>query len=156
VDVIAAFTVQEEIGARGAQIAAHRIDPDLVFVLETTTANDLPAEDDQDVSPVTELGKGPALSVMDRGVIYDKRLNDFLVGTAAALGIPVQFKRAATGGTDGGGIVTQRAGIPAAAISLPCRYLHSPHTLLDKRDYRNAIRLLEGALARLDRTVLAR
>src|SRR5574341_109312 len=156
VDVIAAFTAQEEIGARGAQIAAHRIDPDLVFVLETTTANDLPAEDDQDVTPVTELGKGPALSVMDRGVIYDRRLNDFLVDTAAALGLPVQFKQAATGGTDGGGIITQRAGIPAAAISLPCRYLHSPNMLLDKRDYRNAIRLLEGALGRLDRTVLAR
>jgi putative aminopeptidase FrvX len=151
-DLVGAFTVQEEVGLRGAKIAAHAVEPDVAFVLEGTIADDLPKEDD--VSPTTELGKGPALSLMDRSVIYDRRLNDFLVRTAEELGVPVQFKQPGIGGTDGGSIVTTRAGVPAAAVSVPCRYIHSPAAMLNKRDYRHTIRLMEGALERLDRRVL--
>ncbi len=153
-DVVGAFVVQEEVGLRGARVAAQRTHPDLAFVLEGTIADDLPKEEDE--SPTTEVGKGPALSTMDRSVIYDARLNRHLMETAEALGIPYQFKQPNIGGTDGGAIVTSLSGIPAAAVSVPCRYIHSPAAILSKKDYRDAIRLLRGALERLDRRVLER
>lgn len=153
-DLVGAFVVQEEVGLRGAQIAAHRVNPDLAFVLEGTIADDLPKEDD--ISPTTELGKGPALSVMDRSVIYDRRLNDLLVDTADELGMPVQFKQPGIGGTDGGAITHTRAGIPAAAISVPCRYIHSPAAILRKDDYTHAINLLQAALDKVDRALITR
>ncbi len=155
-DVVGAFVVQEEVGLRGAQVAAHRVNPDMALVLEGTIADDLPKGEDADKSPTTELGGGPALSVMDHSVIYDARLNRLLTDTADEMGIPYQFKQPGIGGTDGGGIVTQLGGIPAAAISVPCRYIHSPAAILNKRDYQNAVKLLRGALERVDRRVLAR
>ena len=154
-DLWGAFVVQEEVGLRGARVAEHRIQPDLAIVLEGTIADDLPKEG-EDVSPTTELDKGPALNVMDRSVIYDPRLNKLLTDTADELGIPVQFKQPGIGGTDGGAIMHAVGGIPAACISVPCRYIHSPAAILSKRDYRNAVKLLHGALERLDRRVLRR
>ncbi len=153
-NVVGAFVVQEEVGLRGAQVAAQRTGPDAAFVLEGTIADDLPKEHDE--SPTTALGNGPALSVMDRSVIYDARLNRHLEQTAAELGIPVQFKQPGIGGTDGGAIATALGGVPAAAISVPCRYIHSPAAILNKQDYRHTIRLLRAALERLDRAALAR
>ena len=153
-DLVGVFAVQEEVGLRGAKVAANRVQPDVAFVLEGTIADDLPKEDD--VSPTTELGKGPALSVMDRSVIYDSRLNRLLMDTAEELGIPYQFKQPGIGGTDGGSINLSGAGVPVAALSVPCRYIHSPAALLNKRDYRNTIRLMREALARLDRRTLRR
>lgn len=153
-DLVGAFVVQEEVGLRGAQVAANRVNPDVAFVLEGTIADDLPKEDD--VSPTTELDKGPALSAMDRSVIYDRRLNRLLLEVAADLGIPTQFKQPGIGGTDGGAYAASLGGIPAAAISVPCRYIHSPAAIASKQDYQNAIRLLTAALQRLDRSWLAR
>ncbi len=153
-DVVGAFVVQEEVGLRGAKVAAQRIEPDAAFVLEGTIADDLPKEEDE--SPTTALGKGPALSAMDRSVIYDARLNRLLQDTAEELGIPVQMKQPGIGGTDGGAIVTSLGGIPAAAISVPCRYIHSPAAILNKQDFENAHALLRAALERLDRSVIAR
>ncbi len=155
-DVVGAFVVQEEVGLRGARVAAHRVQPDAAFVLEGTIADDLPKGEEADESPTTELGKGPALSVMDRSVIYDARLNRLLEETAADLGIPVQYKQPGIGGTDGGAIVTSLGGIPAAAMAVPCRYIHSPAAILNKRDYRHTIRLLRAALERLEPGLLAR
>lgn len=153
-DVVGAFVVQEEVGLRGARVAAHRIHPDLAFVLEGTIADDLPKEHDE--SPTTELEGGPALSPMDRSVIYDRRLNNLLLDTAADLGIPTQFKQPGIGGTDGGAISASLEGIPAAAISVPCRYIHSPAAIASKQDYQNAVKLLDAALRRLDRSVIER
>ncbi len=93
---------------------------------------------------------------MDRSVIYDARLNRLLQDTAEELGIPVQMKQPGIGGTDGGAIVTSLGGIPAAAISVPCRYIHSPAAILNKQDFENAHALLRAALERLDRSVIAR
>lgn len=151
-DLVGTFTVQEEVGLRGAQVAAHRIEPEVAFVLEGTIADDLPKEDD--VSPTTELGKGPALSILDRSVIFDHRLNRLITDTAEELGIPYQFKQPGIGGTNAGAINTSRGGVPTAAISVPCRYIHSPAAMLNKRDYRNTIKLVREALNRLDRRVI--
>ncbi len=152
-DLWAAFTVQEEVGTRGAKIAAHRIDPDAAFVLEGTIADDLPKGDDADESPTTALNHGPALTIMDKGAIYDKRLNQLLMDTADELGIPHQIKQPGIGATDGRRIVTTRAGVPTACVSVPCRYIHSPAAILSKRDYRDTIRLVDAVLRRLERGI---
>lgn len=155
-DLYAAFTVQEEVGLRGAAVAAHRVDPEAAFALEGTIADDLPKGEDEDVSPTTELGKGPALSVMDRSTIYDRRLNDLLIDTAGQMGIPLQIKQPGIGGTDAGSIHLTRSGVPAAVVALPCRYIHSPAAILNKADYRNTQKLMRESLLRLSRRTLAR
>jgi len=93
---------------------------------------------------------------MDRSVIYDRQLNRLLTDTAEELGIPYQFKQPGIGGTDAGGINISREGVPVAALSVPCRYIHSPTAMLNKRDYRNTSTLLRESLSRLDRNVLKR
>jgi putative aminopeptidase FrvX len=154
VDVMSAFTVQEEVGLRGARVAAYRLEPDVAFALEGTSCDDLPKDDD--VSPATELGKGPALTVMDRATIADPRLVSFLVSTADAHGIPYQYRRATVGGTDAGAIHLSRSGVPTAGVSLPCRYIHSPAAICSKADFENTVRLMRAALNNLTPAVIAR
>ena len=146
-DLYAAFTVQEEVGLRGAKVAAYAIKPDVAFVLEGTIADDLPKE--RDISPTTELGKGPAITIMDRTFIADRRLIDLLVETAKELGIPYQFKQPGVGGTDAGAIHLSREGVPSVTVAVPCRYIHSPACLLSLEDFENTVKLMKGALARL-------
>ena len=146
-DLYAAFTVQEEVGLRGAKVAAYAIEPDVAFVLEGTICDDMPKK--RDVSPTTELGKGPAITIMDRTFIADRRLVKLLVETAEELGIPYQFKQPVVGGTDAGAIHLSREGVPSATVAVPCRYIHSPASLLSLEDFENTVRLMKGALARL-------
>ncbi len=154
VDVAAAFTVQEEVGLRGARVAAYRLEPDLAFALEGTLCDDLPKE--EDVSPVTELGKGPALTIMDRATIPDPRLVSFLMSTADSHQIPYQLRRTVGGGTDGGVIHLSRSGVPTAGVSVPCRYIHAPAAICSKADFENTIRLMGAALNDLTPAVIAR
>ena len=147
VSLEAVFTVQEEVGLRGAQVAAHRLAPDCAIVLECGTTDDTPKE--RDDTPVMRLGAGPAITVMDRSLIADRRLVAHLVATADDLGIPYQIRAPKGGGTDGGRIHLSRAGVPTAVVSMPCRYLHAPASLLAKSDMRHTIALLRAALQRL-------
>jgi endoglucanase len=153
-DLSVAFTVQEEVGVRGASVAGYRLEPDVAFVLEGTPCDDLPKDDD--VSPATELGKGPALSVMDSRTIADPRLVRFLVSTAETHEIPYQFRRVIGGGTDAGAIHLSRSGVPSATVSVPCRYIHAPAAICSKADFENTIRLMQSALNALTPAVLAR
>jgi endoglucanase len=153
-DLHAAFTVQEEVGLRGAQVAAYAMEPDCAFALEGTIADDTPK--DRDVSPTTELGKGPAITVMDRSFVADRRLLDLLTGTAEALNIPHQFKQPGIGGTDAGAIHTSRRGVPSATVAVPCRYIHSPVSLLRLEDFDATVRLMRESLSRLSRRTLRR
>jgi len=117
------FTVQEEVGLRGAAVAAYRVAPDLALVLEGTACNDL-----GDVPlhlQVTRQGKGVALSVMDRSVIVDRKLLEAVRAAADSRGIPWQYKQAVAGGTDAGAIHQSRGGVPCAVLAVPCRYIHS-------------------------------
>jgi tetrahedral aminopeptidase len=153
-EVIGAFTVQEEIGLRGAMVAAQTIQPDIAFVLEATTANDLPnptasRDSTLSVNPTCVMGQGPVLSWIDASMIVPPRLLAFLRETAEAEGIPYQFKSNPGGGTDGGQIHLANEGVPTAVISLPCRYIHSPAAYLLREDYANALRLIQAALTRL-------
>jgi len=146
VSLTAVFTVQEEVGLRGARIAAYNLKPDLALVLETTTAGDVPGAKPHQVS--TRLGQGPALTIMDRTLIAHRQLLTALEETARRLDKPYQWKQSATGGTDGGAIHLTGAGIPTAVVAVPCRYLHSPASVLDLGDYRHLIELIHGFLTK--------
>jgi putative aminopeptidase FrvX len=162
IDLLAAFTVQEEIGLRGASVAAYRLKPDLAFVLDCTPARDLPAwqrdseadshSRDQGFENVrynTRLGAGPAIYVVDAATISDSRLVRYLMETADALGIPYQIRQPGGGGTDAGAIHGQRSGIPSVSVSVPGRYIHSPATIVRLEDWKNELALVYAALARL-------
>lgn len=155
VDVLAAFTVQEEVGLRGAQVAANRLTPDVAFVLEGTTAADQPnpmaePDDEEAINPTCRVQGGPALTVMDRSMIVPPRLLRLVRETAEAEGISYQLKTQPGGGTDGGAIHLSSGGVPTAVISLPCRYIHSPTAYLHRDDYDNALRLIKAVLGRID------
>jgi putative aminopeptidase FrvX len=161
VDVLAAFTVQEEIGLRGARVAAQRLQPDIAFALEGTTANDIPnpmadPDGDDDPNPACRLGDGPTLTVMDRSIIVDPRILNFLQQTAEKNNIPYQVKTQLGGGTDAGSIHTTWGGVPSGVISVPCRYIHSPTAYLNRDDYDNTLRLLQAVLNSISPKVLAR
>jgi endoglucanase len=145
--LIGAFTVQEEVGMRGAHVAAYAAEPDLAVVLEGTVADDLPGQGG--TPPTTRLGHGPAITLMDRSFFADRRLVDWLVEAAQAEGIPYQFKRPNVSATDGGVISRSRAGVPTVALSVPCRYIHAPVAVLDLSDFWNTVKLLRASLARL-------
>jgi len=158
-DIVAAFTVQEEIGLRGGQVAAQRLNPNMALVLETTPTFDVPdpdaeADDLTVANPGSKLGQGPALTVMDRSMITPPRLLNFLRETAESHHIPYQLKTALGGGTDAGRIHLSNAGVPSAVISVPCRYIHSPAAYMNTDDYANALKLLQSALQDLTPALL--
>lgn len=145
-------TVQEEVGLRGAQIAADRVYPDFAIALDTTIAADVPGVTEREF--VTRIGKGPAVKVMDgsRGSVFiaHPTLTNFLISVAEELKIPYQLEVLIGGTTDALGIAFRRDGIPATTISIPTRYVHSPVELLSIDDAINAAKLLSEALSRVD------
>ncbi len=147
VEVVAAFTVQEEVGLRGARVAAYTVEPEIGIALEGTICDDLPRKGDH--TPVTRLGKGPAITVMDRSVIADRRLLDLIVCTAEEEGIPYQFKAPGLGGTDAGAIHLAREGIPSIAVAVPARFIHTPVGFLHLDDFEHTVVLIKAFLHRL-------
>ncbi len=143
VNIAAVFSVQEEVGLRGASIIAERVRPDYVLAFEGTTAGDVPGTEDS--SPSTELRKGPAITFMDRTTIGFRVLREHLEKTAEKHGIPYQYKRTVTGGTDIGVIHTKGA-IPSIVVSVPVRYIHSPKGILAVEDLKNSVKLTKSAL----------
>jgi len=141
------FTVQEELGLRGAGVAAYALNPDFAFALEGTTAGDTPTK--KDISPSTNMGAGPAITIMDRSVVSDKHLVNLLVDTAKNENIPYQFKRTITGGTDSGAIHRSRAGVPSVTVAVPVRYIHSPVGMMHLSDLQNTIELMDKTLRRM-------
>jgi len=155
VDLLAAFTVQEELGLRGAKIAAFSFDPEIGIAMDSTPANDLPDYDgNENTSHNTKLGDGPAIYIMDRGTIGDQRLIKWLIESAEAEKIPWQFRQPGLGGTDAGEIHKTRTGVPSVSVSVPQRYLHSPAGLIRIEDELNTLKLIHTALTRLDRSIL--
>ena len=152
-DLYGAFTVQEEVGLRGARVAGYAVNPDVALVLEGTVCDDSPK--DKDISPTTRLGAGPAITVMDRSVICDRRLVRLLVEAAEAEGIPYQYKQPGVGGTDAGAIHVQREGSPSAVLAVPSRYIHSPVSVLSLNDLDNAVRVMRGALAKIPQEIFS-
>lgn len=131
-DTYFAFTVQEEIGLRGAQAAAFGISPDYAVVLETTTACDISGV--SGARRVCELGKGAVVSYMDRRTVYDRELYNLAFELAARNNIPCQTKSLIAGGNDAGAIHISKSGVRTVAVSAPCRYLHSPCCVAQRSD----------------------
>jgi len=155
VTVAAAFTAQEEIGLRGATVAADRLNPDAAIVLEGTYAYDVPDPNrepdagDLPANPGTRFGEGAVLTLSDRQMITDPRVLAFLRETAEANDIAYQIKTMDGGGTDGGAIHLAHTGIPTMPISAPCRYIHTPTALLNLEDYESVLRLSQAVLRRV-------
>ncbi len=139
--VVGAFTVQEEIGLRGSGVAAYRVEPDLAIVLEGTTCSDTPGSEEHGYC--TNIGGGPAISIMDASVISNKAMVAELIRLAEEHQIPYQFKRSVTGGSDAGRINQTKAGIPVVVVSVPCRYIHSPVSALKLSDLNHTIQLVK-------------
>lgn len=138
-DLHFAFTVQEEVGLRGAKTATHQINPDFAIVLETTTACDIP--DVSGEKQVCQLKNGVVISHMDGRTIYDKQLYALAFETAKNLKIKAQTKTLIAGGNDSGAIHLSGKGVRAMALSLPTRYLHSPSCVIHKEDLDGTLKL---------------
>ena len=145
-DLVGVFTVQEEIGLRGALAAGSRLHPDVAIILEGTVCPDLPGRWGQEhTPPTTRLGQGPAITPADRSHITPARLLQHLLRTAEAHNIPCQFKHPNVGGTDAAGFA-RYWGTPAAIISTPARYIHSPTAIADLADFWHGVDLVQAAL----------
>ena len=148
-DVYATFTVQEEVGLRGAKVAAHRVKPDFAIALDVTVANDVSGTSEKD--HVTRLGHGPAIKIIDGSVICDYRMVDFLKKTAEAEKIKWQSEILPFGGTDTAALQQMsKEGAIAGAISTPLRYMHQTSETIHPKDVEGGIGLLKKALETLD------
>ncbi|MFT6865461.1 MAG: putative aminopeptidase FrvX [Cyclobacteriaceae bacterium] len=148
-DLHAVFTVQEEVGIRGANVAAHSINPDFGIALDTTIAYDLPGA--QAHEKVTSLGKGTAIKIMDAMTICDPRMVKYLKALADKHEIPWQPEILAAGGTDTAGVQRMgKNGSIAGAISIPTRHLHQVIEMAHKSDIQYSVDLLIAALEELD------
>ncbi|MHA1242120.1 MAG: M42 family metallopeptidase [Promethearchaeota archaeon] len=136
------FAVQEEIGGRGAITGAFNLKPTLALAIENTTAADVPGIKDA-VIP-SYIGKGPAITVADKSIISNPKVNDRLVRNAEIDNIPYQYKKPMSGGTDAGKIHISREGVPSSVVSVPCRYIHSPTSLLKLDDILSTINLINA------------
>ncbi|PKN88573.1 MAG: hypothetical protein CVU46_00605 [Chloroflexi bacterium HGW-Chloroflexi-8] len=154
VELLAAFTVQEEIGLRGAKVAGYSMKPDLAFVIDSTPANDLPVwNDEENTRYNVRLGKGPAIYRLDAGTLSDPRLIQLLCETGDLFDIPYQFRQPGKGGTDAGAIHKNRTGIPSVSISVPGRYAHTPVLIADLEDWKNSVALVHAAIQRISRDI---
>lgn len=142
-ELLFVFTVQEEVGLRGAQTAAYGVNPDLGVAVDVTGVGDTPNAHKMEVS----LGKGPAIKVRDDYLIVDPRMVDWMACGAEKLGIPYQYEVLVGGGTDAAAINLTRAGVPSICLSIPTRYIHAPSEMVDYNDVQNSVRLLVDLLS---------
>src|SRR6056297_424364 len=148
-DTYAVFTVQEEVGLRGAQVASHAIEPDIAIVLDTTIAYDTPGS--QPHEQVSKLGEGTAVKIMDASVIADVRMTSFLKNTAKKHNIKHQTEMLPAGGTDTGNIQRMvKGGSIAGAISIPTRHIHQVIESVHKQDVLDSVNLLYYSLMETD------
>ena len=143
-DIWAVFTVQEELGCRGAKTSAFAIDPDIAVAVDVTTAGDCPSENER-FNPVT-LGGGAAIKIVDSTVYCSTGLNALLKKIAGASGIRVQQEILRGGGTDTGEIILTRDGVASTCISVPTRNIHMPVEIYDLNDVSEGIRLITALI----------
>ncbi|HUW91324.1 MAG TPA: M42 family metallopeptidase [Candidatus Nanopelagicaceae bacterium] len=136
------FAVQEEVGGRGAITGAFNLKPTMALAIENTTAADVPGIKSAEIPAY--IGKGPAITVADKSIISNPKVNERLIKNAELKNIPYQFKKPAYGGTDAGKIHISREGVPSSVVSVPCRYIHSPTSLLKLDDILNTIHLIDA------------
>lgn len=152
-DFYATFTVQEEVGLRGATTAARQINPDFAFGLDITIANDLPGSADHE--KVTEIGKGTAIKVVDGSVISDVRMVRYMEEIATRHNITYQKEVLPKGGTDTGALQRSGDGAIVGCVSIPTRHVHSVVELCNKEDIDLSIDLLARCVEELDQFKMA-
>jgi len=143
------FTTQEEVGTRGATTAAYKVHPDISIAIDVTDSGDVPERKNFEV----KMGHGPAIKVMDRGMLAHPGLKRWMVETAADHDIPYQMEILTLGSTDAQAMQLAREGSMAGALSIPCRHVHTPSEMVSYQDVQHAIKLLIALLsgpARLD------
>jgi putative aminopeptidase FrvX len=141
--------VQEEVGLRGAKTAAAKIQPDIGFAVDVGIAGDTPGITEKEA--MSKMGKGPQVVIYDASLVAHKGLRDFVTDTAEELNIPFQYESIPGGGTDAGSIHLTHNGVPALAITIATRYIHSHAAMLHRDDYENAVKLIVEVIKRLDR-----
>jgi endoglucanase len=143
-DLYFVFTTQEEVGTRGAGVAAYGVDPEIGIAIDVTATGDTPAS----LKMVMELGKGPCVKFRDPGMLSDPRVIDWMITTAEKAKIPYQREVLLMGTTDGREIQISRAGVMTGALSIPCRYVHSASEMVDYNDLKNSVKLLTAMLSK--------
>lgn len=152
--VFSGATVQEEVGLRGATTLPHVVNPDIFFALDVGIAGDTPGMS-EDQMPNSKCGKGPLIVLYDYSMVPHKKLLDFVLDTAEAEGIPVQFEAMPGGGTDAGRVHLHGKGVPSLVIGFPTRYIHSHAAIMHRDDFENAAKLLAAVIKRLDGETVA-
>ncbi|RNA70392.1 M42 family metallopeptidase [Alteribacter keqinensis] len=142
-------TVQEEVGLRGAQVAANMIEPDIFFAMDASPANDASGEKDA----FGHLGKGALLRIFDRTMITHRGMREFILDTAESNNIPYQFF-ISQGGTDAGRVHTSGSGVPSAVIGICSRYIHTSSSIVHVDDYAAAKELITTLARKMDRTTV--
>jgi len=146
-NVAAVGTVQEEVGLRGARVAAWQVDPQYGLALEGTFAADVPGSKPYQTS--SKLRSGPVITIADRTTLTHPKILNTLVKVAEKNKIPFQFKKIPSGGTDAGVIHLTKAGIPSGTVAVPCRYIHGPASVLFEEDFLNTINLVKTFIAEI-------
>ncbi len=141
--IIAVFSVQEEVGCRGAKVASFAKAPDVGIALDVTGWGDTPGT----TQPEIKLGEGVGVKVMDRGSISNPELREALIAAGEKAGVKTQREVLPYGGTDASAMQTSRAGIPVCTLSIPCRYVHSACEVIDMRDMDAALQLMQAYFA---------
>jgi endoglucanase len=144
--VFAVATVQEEVGLRGAQTSAFKIQPDVAIALDVGIAHDTPGTEGDE-----KLGGGPLAVVYDSSAIPNRKLLDLVIETAERLKLPMQYETVERGGTDAGKIHLNAEGVPSLSMGIPARYIHSHVSIIDRRDFDRTVKLLVAVVKRLDR-----
>lgn len=138
-DLFFVFTVQEEVGARGAKPAAYAIEPDLSLIVDATISFDLPNEQEKQR---TCINKGVAIKVMDRSIVVSPKIKNWMAEIAQKNKIPFQWEIIDAGGTDSGPVHLTKGGIPTGGLAVPVRHLHTGNEIVAKADIQSAINLL--------------
>jgi endoglucanase len=148
--VFAGATVQEEVGLRGAQTSAFKVQPDVAFALDVGIAHDTPGTEGEE-----KLGGGPLLVIYDSSSIPNRGLLDLVIDTAKKLKIGLQFESVERGGTDAGRFHVSGQGVPSISMGVPARYIHSHVSIIDRRDFERTVRVLVAVVKRLDKKTVA-
>ncbi len=143
-EVAFVWSVQEEVGTRGAGPAAYGFDPDVAIAIDVTRTGDTPKGWKMDVS----LGGGPAIKIRDQGMLADPRIVRHLREAAEAAKLPYQMEVLERGTTDARAVQVSRIGVPAGVVSVPCRHIHTPSEMIDEADVKGAVDLLLSFLKR--------
>lgn len=138
-------TVQEEVGLRGAKVAANMINPDIFFALDASPANDMSGDDKE----FGHLGKGALLRIFDRSMITHRGMRDFVLDTAETNDIPYQYF-ISQGGTDAGSVHLSNEGVPSAVVGICSRYIHTHASIIHVDDYAAAKALIVKLVKSLD------